>query len=92
MDNISTKFIKASPNGMAVLLTKLINKSVTLHTFPDIWKNAVVIPVQKSSQSSLLSNFHPISILPIFSKVLEEVVFDQVANHFVTHDLLSSRQ
>ena len=33
VDNISTKFIKASPNGMAVLLTKLINKSVTLHTF-----------------------------------------------------------
>ena len=26
VDNISTKFIKASPNGMAILLTKLIIK------------------------------------------------------------------
>ena len=69
---------------MAILHTKLINKSITLHTFPDVWKNAVVIPVQKSSQSSSLSNFRPIFILPIFSKVLEQVVFDQVVNHFVT--------
>ena len=32
-DNISTKFIKASPGGMAVLLTRLINKSIMLHAF-----------------------------------------------------------
>ena len=55
-------------------------------------ENEGVIPVQKSSQSSLLSNFRPVSILPIFSKVLERVVFNQVVNHFVTHDLFSSRQ
>ena len=89
---MSTKFIKASPNGMAILLTKLINKSITFHIFPDIWKNAIVIPVQKSGQSSVLSNFRPISILPVFSKVLERVVFHQVANHLAAHDLFSSRQ
>ena len=69
-DNISTKFIKASPGGMAVLLTRLINKSITLHAFPDTWKNAIVVLVQKSTQSSSLSNFRPISILPVFSKGL----------------------
>ena len=62
VDKIPTRFIKASPSGMAVLLS-LINKSITLHTFPDIWKNAIVVPVQKSKQSSSLSNFRPISIL-----------------------------
>ena len=69
---------------MAVLLTKLINKSITSFTIPDTWKNAVVIPVQKSNQSSSLSNFHPISILNVFSKLLDRVVFDQVVNHFTT--------
>ena len=68
VDNIPTRFIKASPGGMAVLLTRLINKSITLHVFPAIWKNAVVVPVKKSVQSSSLSNFRPISILPVFSK------------------------
>ena len=92
VDNISTKFIKASPGGMAVLLTRLINKSITSHTFPDTWKNAVVVPVQKSTQSSSLSNFRPISILPVFSKVLERVVYDQIVNHFTIHNLFSNRQ
>jgi len=78
VDNISTKFIKASPGGMAVLLTKLINKSIMSHTFPDTWKKAVVVTVQKSNQSSSLSNFCPISILPVFSKVLERVVLIKI--------------
>ena len=86
---------------MAVLLTKYINKSITLNyitlrtlhyinTFPVItWKNAIVIPDQKSNQSFSLSDFHPISILLIFSKVLERVVFNQlqVVNYFTTHSL-----
>ena len=46
-----------------MLLTRLINKSITLHAFPDAWKNAIVVPVQKSTQSSSLSNFYPIPIL-----------------------------
>ena len=92
VDNISTKFIKASPGGMAVLLTRLINKSITLHAFPDVWKNAIVVPVHKSTQSSSLSNFRPISILPVFSKVLERVVYDQIVDHFTTYNLFSNRQ
>ena len=51
-----------------------------------------MVPVQKSNQSSSLSNFCPISILPVFSKVLERVVYDQVVNHFNVHNLFSSRQ
>jgi len=39
---------------MAVLFTKLIDKSITSHTLLDTWKNTVVVPVQKSNQSSLL--------------------------------------
>ena len=77
---------------MVVLLTNLINKSITLHTFADIWKNVIVVPAQKSKQSSSLTNFQPIFILPVFSKVLEKVAFNQGVNHFTTHDLFSNKQ
>ena len=92
VDNISTRFIKALPGCMAVLLTKLINKSIRSCTFPDTWKTAVVIPVQKSNQSSSLSNYRPISVLPVFSKVLERVVFNQIVAHFNSHHLFSMKQ
>ena len=42
--------------------------------------------------SASLSNFRPISILPVFSKVLERVVYDQIVNHFTTYNLFSNRQ
>ena len=48
VDGISTHFIKASPYGMTVVLTKLINKSILTCTFPDMWQTAIVTPVQKS--------------------------------------------
>ena len=92
IDKIPTKFIKASTFNMAMLLTKLINKSIISQTFPDIWKNAVVTQVQKSNQNCSLSNFRPISVLPVFSKILERVVFDQLVSHFTCYNLFSNKQ
>ena len=92
IDGISTKFIRASPHCMALLLTKLINKSVLSSTIPDCWKVAIVTPILKSQNSNSLSNFHPISVLPVFSKILEQVVSDLIVAHFCKHDLFSEKQ
>ena len=46
-----------------------------------------MVPAQNSKQNSSLTNFRPIFILPVFSKVLEKVAFNRVVNHFTTHDL-----
>ena len=45
IDDISTKFIRVSPQCMAVLITKLINKSILSSSFPNCWKAAIVTPV-----------------------------------------------
>jgi hypothetical protein len=37
-------------------------------------KSALVTPVYKADDRTLFSNYRPISILPIFSKLLEKVV------------------
>ena len=71
IDGIPTKFIKASPVCMAVLLTRLVNKSILSATFPDCWKFAIVTPVPKSHTGCSLANFRPVSLLPVFSKILE---------------------
>ena len=46
----------------------------------------------KSSKNFTLSNFRPISVLPVFSKLLERVVSDQIVDHFHKYNLFSQKQ
>jgi len=65
IDGISTKFIRVSPQCMAVLITKLVNKSILSSSFPNCWKAAIVTLVLKSPNNTSLTNFRPISVLPV---------------------------
>ena len=78
VDGIPAQFLKASPFGVAGLIAPLLNRCLSSSVFPTLWKCAVVSPVQKSSQSCELTNFRPISVLPIFSKLLERIVYNQL--------------
>ena len=44
----------------------------------DKLKIAKVIPVFNSGAKDNVSNYRPISVLPIFSKILEKCVYDKI--------------
>ena len=67
VDGIPAQFLKVCPFGIAGLLAPLLNRCLRSSVFPILWKCAVVSPVQKSSQNFELTNFCPISVLPILS-------------------------
>ena len=90
-DELPVRFLKACPLAMGRLLTRIVNHSIS-STFPTLWKHAVVTPVQKSKNSSALTNFRPISVLPAFSKILERVIHNQLVSHFIKYDLFSPYQ
>ena len=48
--------------------------------------------MQKSRESSAMTNFRPISILPNFSKILERVVYDRLISHVLNFNVLSDFQ
>ena len=75
-DGITIRFIKAEPFSLGSLITHLVNFSYSIKygSFPDLWKSAVVTPIQKTKESTELSNFRSISVLPVLSKVLERVI------------------
>ena len=67
IEGVLAKFVKASPINMALLVTKPINK-----TFCQVsWKSAIVTPIPKLQTNTSLFNFCPISVLPVFSKILK---------------------
>lgn len=46
---------------------------VNLSVIPSAWNIAVVTPIYKSGDKTNLSNYRPISILPIISKEAEKM-------------------
>ena len=66
--------------------------STLLCTFPDQWKTAFVIPVHKRDSKADPTEYRPISLLSIISKVMETVVNQQLQNHLLNNKLTSSRQ
>ena len=85
-------FIKAEPSSIGMLVTRIVNLSITSGIFPDLWKCVVVTPIQKSKDSAELTNFRPISVLPVLSKILEHVVYNQLVSYFLQYDLLSDQR
>ena len=73
-DEISTKLLKLKEtiNNLIVPITDIINKSFRTGVVPHQMKIAKVVPIHKASDSNLLKNYRPISLLTAFSKLLEK--------------------
>ena len=59
-------------------LTKCVNYALTNGKFPITLKNANVTPVHKKDEPADKTNFRPVSVLPLLSKVFERVIYDQL--------------
>ena len=88
LDNIDTAVIKLIKPYILPALTHVINLSLTTKVFPTDWKKSKVIPLFKKGDSLDPKNYRPVAILPIFSKVLERVVFDQIIQYLDDNSLL----
>ena len=75
---------------MVRLITILFNKCISNSLVPYQWKQ--MTPVLKCKQCTALSQFQPISVLPILSKVLERILYNQIVFHLHNYDLLSAHQ
>ena len=88
IDNIDSKVIKLIKHQITPVLTHVVNLSIRNQHFPSLWKKAKVIPLLKKSETIYPKNYRPVSLLPIFSKILERAVFSQVVEYFETNGLL----
>ena len=55
-------------------------------------KLARVVPLYKSGDKSLLSNYRPVSVLPVFWKYLEKAVYNRLIRYLDKHEILYNNQ
>ena len=69
-------------------LCSIINSSIASSHFPSPWKCASMGPLNKGGDCSIPSNYHPISLLSVPSKLLKKHVHHQLSCHLSTNNLL----
>ena len=92
IDQISGKFLKDGARILAKPISELCNLSMTLGSFPDACKIAKVKPLFKKVSKTDPSNYRPISLLPLLSKVFERVVFNQTEEFLSLNKVLYDYQ
>jgi hypothetical protein len=84
--------LKMSPEKIEKPLRIICNKSLAQGKYPYAWKIAHVIAIFKTRDSSLPSNYRPISLISCVGKVMEKVVSRHVYNHLHSNKLIYEYQ
>ena len=87
-DSISAKVAKSSYASFITPLLHVINLSLTQGVFPRELKLARVIPIYKSGDPMCLSNYRPVSVLPLFSKIFERLMYNRLLSFLTKHKIL----
>ena len=91
-DEISQECLLLGKDVLAEPLTAIINRSIITGIVPEMWKEAVVIPILKKGNPNDKTNYRPVSCLVTASKVLEKVVCTQLTKFIEENELLPESQ
>ena len=91
-DKISHKMLKISPEKIAIPLQIILSKSLRQCKYPSSWKNTHVTAIFIKGDTSLPSNYRPISLISCVGKVMERIICKHVYNHLVHNKLIYQYQ
>ena len=91
-DDLPLKLIKNCSLALSPILAYLNNQSFSEGIFPDHLKIAKVIPIYKSDDPSLVSNYRPISVLTHFSKISEKLMYSRLNKYITDNAILHPSQ
>ena len=94
LDPIPTDILKQFVDLLCPFFTFLVNFTFNESRFPNLLKHAAITPVikDKNGDSEAYKNYRPVSNLSFLSKLLEKVVYDQIAAHFQFNNLYAKFQ
>ena len=91
-DEVSIAMIKICDSSIVEPLCMIYEECLKKEVYPSIWKRANVIPVHKKNSRQAKTNYGPISLLPIFGKVFEKLIYDSIYRYLCENDILTPHQ
>ena len=91
-DGLSRNFIMDVYDSIKVILFKIFKASLEEAVVPKKLNITKVIPLFKKGHKENIENYRPISINPVFSKVLERIMYNRLYEYFMNNNLLHENQ
>jgi len=91
-DGFRADIIKKVKHIIAPSITHICNLSFSLGYVPREMKLANVVPIFKAGDNMTFTNYRPVSVLPLVSKVLERVMYTRLLNFLNKHKILYEYQ
>ena len=88
MDKISSRILNDCLPCTLTTITHIVNNSFFTNTFARAWKTAEITPILKCGSPDVPSNYRPISLLPIVSKITERLVHGQLMEYLIKNNKL----
>ncbi len=86
LDQIPAWFLRPLATPLAPVLAALINRCLLEGGFPRVWKRARIAPIPKVAGTQCISEFRPIVILPVLSKLAETWILHLLDGYLETSD------
>ena len=90
--NLSSRILKDAFLCLTSQLTYMYNLSFRKMTFPDKWKMANIIPLQKTGDTTDVNNLRPVSLPPLPGKIAERIIHTRMQSFLENNNLLNLRQ
>ena len=91
-DNLPARFLKEVAYEIAPVLSIVFQASLDQGHLPNIWRTAAVVPIYKKGSKTEPSNYRPVSLTCICSKILEHIVYSAISKHLEHHQTLCDEQ
>ena len=73
-------------------LSMIFNQCFVSGTFPEKLKLQCVTPIHKANSKLALTNYRPISVLPVISKLLEQLIYKRLNNFLDKNKIIYGHQ
>ena len=90
--DIPNKLIKIASEPLSIPFTYIYNQFIANGIVPEVFKISRVAPIYKSGGVTDTGNYRPIATLSSFSKVLEQLIYNQVYQFLEKNDIIYKYQ
>ena len=90
--DIPIAVIKRPAHLISKTLSRLYNNCMHSGLFPSVFKTGKVIPIYKKDNKECIENYRPVSILPVFGKIFEKIIYNRLYKFFTSRGILHDEQ